>query len=167
MKTYDFPIIEPRHAHFAVPWVLVAGLTAGTLELASASTFWALNDVPPSRILQAIAGWILGRETALSGGWSTVLLGATLHYYLMTAMAAGYALAARRVPSLLQQPLRHGALYGACMYALMFFVLVPLLTASQPHARAPRFDWQIVCFASYVLLVGIPCALFARAAKRD
>lgn len=167
MKTFDLPFLVPRAAHFTVPWVLVAGLTVGTLELASASIFWATHDVPPSRILQVIAGWIIGREAALSGGWTTVLLGAALHYYLMTAMAAGYALAARHAPWLLRRPLRYGALYGACLYGLMFFVLVPLLTATHPPAKAPRLDWQIVCFVSYVALVGIPCALFARVAKRD
>jgi len=167
MKTIDCarPLSLSRTGRFTVPWVLVAGLTAGTLDLAFASAYWAVHDVPPSRILQVIAGWGLGREAALSGGWTTTLLGAALHYCLMIAMAAGYALASRRLPPLLQQPLRYGALYGAFLYGLMFVVLLPLFSASHPP-KPPRPDWQVACFVAYVVLVGIPCALFARAAKQ-
>jgi len=167
MKTLSFTALIPRTSRSTVPWLLIAGLTVGTLDLAFASAYWAMHDVAPSRILQVIAGWVLGREAALSGGWTTVWLGAALHYYLMTAMAAGYVLASRRLPQLLRQPLRHGALYGAFLYVLMFVVLVPLFSASHPPAKPPRLDWQIACFLAYVVLVGIPCALFARAAKQD
>ena len=163
MKTLDFTAVMPRPT---VPWLLIAGLTVGTLDLAFASLYWAMHDVPPSRILQVIAGWVLGRDVALSGGWTTVLLGAALHYYLMTAMAAGYALASRRVPVLLQRPLRYGALYGAFLYVLMFEVLLPLFSASH-SVKPPRLDWQAACFVAYIVLVGIPCALFARVAKPD
>lgn len=166
MKTTAFTTNLSHAAHFRLPWVLLAGLTIGTLDLAFASVYWAMHDVPPSRILQVIAGWVLGREAALSGGWATVLLGAALHYYLMTAMAAGYTLASRRVPALLQQPLRHGALYGVLLYVLMFEVLLPLFSASHP-VKPPRLDWQVACVIAYIVLVGIPCALFARVAKSD
>lgn len=166
MKTTDFTTHLSHAAHFRLPWILLAGLTVGTLDLAFASAYWAIHDVPPSRILQVIAGWVLGREAALSGGWTTVLLGAALHYYLMTAMAAGYVLASRRIPALLQQPLRYGALYGALLYVLMFDVLLPLFSASHT-VKPPRVDWQVACFVAYIVFVGIPCALFARAAKSD
>lgn len=165
MKPIDFTT-NSHAAQFTMPWVLVAGLTVGTLDLAFASAYWAMHDVPPSRILQVIAGWGLGRDIALSGGWTTVLLGAALHYYLMTAMAAGYVLASRRAPALLRQPLRYGALYGAFLYVLMFDVLLPLFSASHP-VKPPRLDWQIACAIAYIVLVGIPCALFARVAKFD
>ena len=166
MKTLHLPLAADT-TRSVVPWVLLEGLSAGTLELAFSSFYWIFHGVSPSRILQVIAGWILGRETALAGGWASVLVGAALHYALMTAMAAGYALAARRLPVLLQQPLRYGALYGACMYGLMFVVLVPLLTGSRPLATLQPLDWQVACFAAYVVLVGIPCAVFARAARRN
>ena len=167
MKTLGFTAAVPR-ARSTLPWLLIAGLTVGTLDLVFASLYWAMHDVPPSRILQVIAGWVLGRDVALAGGWTTALLGAALHYYLMTAMAAGYALASQRIPALVQRPLRYGALYGALLYVLMFFVLVPLLTASHAPPKPPqRLDWQVACFVAYMVLVGIPCALFARAAKAD
>ena len=166
MKTLDLPLAAET-TRFVVPWVLLAGLTAGTLELAFSSLYWAFHGVPPSRILQVIGGWILGRDAALAGGYASVLVGAALHYSLMTAMAAGYALAGRRLPVLLKQPLRYGALYGACMYALMFMVLVPMLSASRPLATLEPLDWRIACFVAYVALVGIPCALFAKVVRRD
>jgi hypothetical protein len=53
------------------------------------------------------------------------------------------------------------------MYALMFVVLVPMLSASRPLATLEPLDWRIACFVAYVALVGIPCAVFARAARRD
>ena len=68
-------------------------------------------------------------------------------------------------PRLLQRPLQSGALYGAFLYVLMFKILVPHFSAVQSHKALPP-SWTLTCFLVYVLLVGIPCALFARAAGR-
>jgi uncharacterized membrane protein YagU involved in acid resistance len=165
MHTLEVAPALPLAPRLRMPRLLLAGLTVGTLDLVFASAYWAQHGVPPTRILQAIAAWAIGDEAALAGGSSTVLLGALLHYAIMIAMAAGYAVAGRRFPQLLQRPLRHGAVYGAGLYLLMFEILVPLFSASPP-IRPARPDWIAACVLAYVVLVGIPCALFARAAPQ-
>lgn len=163
----------PRHfavaTHSVLPWLLLGGLTAGTLDLLAACGYWALDrDASLLRILQvilqAIASWVLGRG-AYAGGWDTALLGALLHYAIMITMVASFHAASRQWPRLLHRPLRSGALYGACLYVLMFVILVPHFSAVEQRNALP-LSWTITCFLAYVLLVGIPSALFARAANR-
>lgn len=142
-------------------WVLLGGLTVGTLDLVFAAGFWSLRDgVEPIRIAQSIASWVLGRDAAFAGGWTTALLGTVLYFYLTTAMVAGYHLLGRRHPVLLRRPLLAGGLYGLLMYALLFQVAVPLLSVEA--SRPQPIEWTIACVLAYVLLIGIPCALFAR-----
>ena len=155
--------------HRVLPWLVLGGLVAGTLDLLAATLYWSWDGFEALRslraILQAIASWVIGREQAIAGGWATALAGGLLHYGLMIAMVAGFHAASVRWPRLLQRPLRSGALYGALLYVLMFVVLVPHFSAVQSHKAYP-LSWTVTCFLVYVLLVGIPCALFARAAKR-
>ena len=152
-----------------LPWLVLGGLTAGTLDLLAATLYWTWGGFEPVRglraILQAIASWVLGREQAVAGGWTTALAGALLHYGLMIAMVAGFHAVSARWPRLLQRPLQSGALYGAFLYVLMFEILVPHFSAAQSHKALPP-SWTVACFLVYVLLVGIPCALFTRAARR-
>ena len=159
----------PVATHRVLPWLVAGGLTAGTLDLLAATLYWSWGGFEPVRslraILQAIAAWVLGREQAIAGGWATALAGGVLHYGLMIAMVAGFHAASVRWPRLLQRPLQSGALYGAFLYVLMFVILVPHFSAVQSHKALPP-SWTLTCFLVYVLLVGIPCALFARAAKR-
>lgn len=142
-------------------WLLLGGVTVGSLDLAFATGFWALRDgVAAVRIPQSIAAWVLGRDHAFAGGWTTALLGAALYFYLTTAMVVGYHLLARRYPALLRRPLLAGGLYGAAMYALLFELAVPLWSAT--GAGTSPLDWTLACLLAYVVLIGIPCALLAR-----
>ena len=150
-------------------WLALGGLTAGTLDLVAATLYWTWGGFEPVRtirvILQAIASWVLGREQAIAGGWATAVAGGLLHYSLMIAMVAGFYAASGRWPGLLYRPLRSGVVYGAFLYVLMFVILVPNFSAVQAHKTLPP-SWTATCFLAYVLLVGVPCALFARAARR-
>ena len=161
--------LHPTASHPAWVWLALGGLTAGTLDLLAATLYWTWGGFEPVRtvrvILQAIASWVLGREQAIAGGWATAMAGGLLHYSLMIAMVAGFYAASARWPRLLQRPLRSGALYGAFLYVLMFVILVPNFSAVQAHKTLPP-SWTVTCVLAYVLLVGIPCALFARAARR-
>lgn len=150
------PLARPS----AWPRVVAVGLLAGSLDLVFAAGYWAVRDVAPERIVQAIAAWLIGRDAAFGGGWQTVALGAALHYALMIATAAGYYLASIRLAVLRQWPLAAGALYGAGCYVLVHVIAVPL-SAAPPPPDLP-LDWQLACLAVYVLLVGVPCGVLAR-----
>ncbi len=154
-KSFSLP---PRAA------VLLGGLVAGTLDLAYASTFWGLQiGFTPKQIMQSVAAGWLGRDAAYAGGWPSALLGLASHYGIAIAMAATFYLACLRWPALARRPLRNGALYGAVLYAVMTYVVVPLSNAG--GGELPPWRWENLShIAGHMLLVGVPCALAARAA---
>jgi hypothetical protein len=80
----------------------------------------------------------------------------------MWGVVALYHALARRAPVLLRRPATCGAVYGAITYLAIFKLAVPLLALY--NADPPRLDWTLACLAIYMVLVGIPCALFSRIA---
>jgi hypothetical protein len=144
--------------------VVAGGLVLATLDLFFACAFWnVLRDVPPQRILQSIAAGVQGRA-AFEGGTSSVLLGLACHYFIATMMVLAYVLAAARMRSLVQQPVRYGLLYGLLLYGVMSYVVVPLSNAPQPtKVYLPWVAASIIMHAVF----GVICAWSARGAYRD
>lgn len=144
--------------------VVAGGLVLATLDLFFACAFWnVLRDVPPQRILQSIAAGVQGRA-AFEGGTSSVLLGLACHYFIATMMVLAYVLAAARMRSLVQQPVRYGLLYGLLLYVVMSYVVVPLSNAPQPtKVYLPWVAASIIMHAVF----GVICAWSARGACRD
>lgn len=141
--------------------VLAGGLVAGTLDIVFACGFWAWKlDVPPERILQSVAAGLLG-DVSFDGGWGTAALGLLLHYFIALSMCVVYYQVARRWPLLWRRPLLCGAFYGLLLYVVMNYVVVPL-SAAGPGSKDRL--WIALSIAAHVLLIGIPCAIFARLA---
>ncbi len=152
--------VPPRAARH-IPWLLLGGCTVATFDLAFAVLFWVPQGGSALRVLQSIASWFMGTP-AYSGGAATALLGALAYGHLMWGVVALYRFASRRFPVLVQRPVACGAAYGALAYAAIFKLAVPLLAVHNPDS--PRLDWTLSCVVVYMLLVGIPSALFSRAA---
>ncbi|MGO4223449.1 hypothetical protein AB4Y64_16520 [Lysobacter sp. TAF61] len=152
--------IEPG-ARRALTWMLLGGLCAGTLDIVFATGFWALRGVAPQRILQSVAAGVLGKAS-FGGGGASAMLGLLLHLMIAIAMASAYAMAARDATALLRHPWRYGALYGLALYAVMSFIVVPLSAA--PRNGNPLPLWVASSVVAHVVLVGWPCAWFARRA---
>jgi hypothetical protein len=143
--------------------VVTGGVVAGTFDIVYACVFWAIKrGVVPQRILQRVASGLLG-EASLAGGWATAALGLVCHYFIAISMAVTYYLVARRWPALWQRPLLYGAAYGLLLYGIMNYVVVPL-SAAGPSSKDPL--WIGMSIAVHALLIGIPCAVFARRAIR-
>ena len=143
-------------------WLMLGGCTVATLDMLSAMAYWGRHGVMPEHILQGITAWIVG-PAAFNGGFGSALLGALLYGQLMWGVVALYHALARRQPLLLRRPLLCGGVYGAMAYIAIFQVMAPLLTGSTgPH----ELPWIATCAIVYITLVGMPCALFARAAGR-
>ena len=158
--------MSPRSGAGRNPWptVVAGGLVAGTLDLAYICTLVALlRGLTPAWILQSVAAGWLGRDAAFAGGAGSAVLGAASHYGIAIVMASAYFLAARRLPALVRRPLLYGPLYGVALYLALTFVVVPLSAAAtgQPWA----WHWTVpLHLAAHMVLVGLPCALFARKA---
>jgi len=167
MKTFAHDAAQRASARpSTLPWIVVCAAIIGSLDLAFAIAWWAFEGVPPVRIFQSVAGWALGRDAAIAGGLGTAAFGAALQLCIMIAIAALYFGLSRLDARLRRQPLRWGALYGAIVYVIQHQLIVPYFSAATAPVE-PRLDWTLACVLVYVTLVGIPCALFARAFVRD
>jgi hypothetical protein len=142
-------------------YVLLGGLVAGTFDISYACIFWYFkHGVLPTRVFQSVASGLLG-AASFTGGWATALLGLVLHYFIATSMAITYYLVARRWPKLWQKPWRYGPLYGLVLYGIMNYIVVPLSAAGSGSKDAL---WVALSIGVHALLIGTPCALFARRA---
>lgn len=138
--------------------IVVAGLTAGALDILSACATLVPRGVPALGMLRFIASGAIGHH-ALSGGVATAALGLAVHLSLTTLMAGIYVLTALRVPALLARPWTVGVIYGAIVCAAMNYVAVPLSLVA--HWKAPT-GWNLVgAFLASCLYVGVPIASWA------
>lgn len=149
----------------AWPQVALGGLLIALGDAAFATTYWfSWNLTGVTRMFQSIAVGVLG-AASYDGGAAAAVLGALLHLAMATMFVAAYALVARRRPALLQRPLAHGIAYGALMYLIMNFVVMPLSRVGRaPSLEHPqRLVWVVLAH----LVFGVICVLFARRALRE
>jgi uncharacterized membrane protein YagU involved in acid resistance len=100
---------------------------------------------------------------AFSGGAAAAWLGAGLHLFIASSIAAVYCLASRRWRILLARPVACGVTYGALVYGVMNHIVVPLSRA-RPVPFQPA--WFLANFLGHLFLVGLPVALIARWSSR-
>ncbi len=142
--------------------LLFGALAVAALDGIFAIVFWALRGATPDRVFQGVAAGLLGRE-AFAGGLATAALGVGIHLFNASVIVAVYHLASRRLTSLARRPVPWGLLYGVLVYLVMTYVVIPL---SASPSRPPSLGVVAINFVGHALLVGLPCALFARAAAR-
>lgn len=144
-----------------VPATLVGGLFGGAADLWVACT---LSGLPLLVIGKAVArGWF-GREKAMAGGLEVSWIGLASHFAIVLAFAAAYALASLRAPVLRRRWFAFGPLYGALIFCVMRFVVLPLSAAGYSMPKPPDLYWEI---AGHLFLVGLPIALAARLFVKD
>lgn len=142
------------------PWYLLAGVVAGLADLGAATLYWWMVDgVPPLRIPQSIAAWVLGRE-AFAGGMATAVAGTVLFVVLTWGLVHLYASLATAWPALRRHSVRNGLAYGALAYVVVFHIAVPLFAVD--GAAPTRPDGIGFGLLACAVLVGLPCAWAAR-----
>lgn len=147
----------------AARMILYGGLVVGTLDILDAIAFWGLSKgVAPIRIFQSVAAGLLGRSS-MQGGLPTALLGALLHFFIACSIVSVYYLASQRFAALTHRPVICGLAYGFLVFCFMTFVVVPLSAANNPKLSPPVLANGLL---GHALLIGLPSALFARAAAR-
>jgi len=146
------PTINPAKA------ISVAGLTCGAMDISAALVVYGLMGSKPLRLLQGIAGGILGPRT-YSGGISTALLGLAFHFVIAFAAATIFFLASRVMPFLLNHAVLCGVFYGIAVYFFMNRVVVQL-------SAATKFPFSIkmllIGVIIHIFCVGIPISLIIR-----
>ena len=149
------PAGRPKAAR-AILW---GGLLAGAGDITFAFVVNGLRGVGPARVLQSVAGGLLG-PAARDGGVAAAALGAALHFFIAFVWAAVYWLVSRWLTVLVRGAVVCGLLYGVAVYLLMNFVVVPLSAAYFTPSHAPSA--LLLNSAGHMLLVGLPIALAAR-----
>jgi uncharacterized membrane protein YagU involved in acid resistance len=143
------------------PATLVGGLFGGAADLWVACT---LSGLPLLTIGKAVArGWF-GREKAMGGGLEVSWIGLASHFTIVLAFAAVYVAASLRAPALRRLWYSAGPLYGAAIFCVMRFVVLPLSAAGYSMPPQPDLYWEI---AGHLFLVGLPIALAARLFVKD
>lgn len=136
--------------------VLLATLVAGCLDISSAFVIYLVRGIGIPRGLRGIAAGLLGRETALQGGWKTALLGLAIHFFIMFCVVVAFYLVSRALPWLTQHPFVSGLLYGPIVYLVMYWVVVPL---SRIGPRPHSLGNDSLAVAIHIFLIGLPIAL--------
>jgi hypothetical protein len=143
--------------------VLYGSLAVGTLDALDALVFFGLRSgAKPVRIFQGIASGLIG-PAARQGGLKTAALGVALHYFIAFGIVVTYVLASRRVRLLTTRPVMCGLLYGLVAYAVMNLVVIPLSKIGGP--TMPALPVLANGLLIHMFGVGLPAALFARAAR--
>jgi hypothetical protein len=144
--------------------IILGGLTAGVLDILDAFVVTALNGGTPLRVLHSIASGVLGRA-AYEGGLPAGALGLALHFFIATSAATVYYLASLKLPVLLRRPVVCGLIFGLCVWAFMYHVVLPI-TFGRPYV-VPALPNLLNQLGIHALGVGLPIALFAsRSARR-
>ena len=135
--------------------ILWGGLAAGVLDITAAFVIYGARGATPVRILQSIAGGLLG-PAASRGGLQTAALGALLHFLIAFTAAAVYYAASRALPVLVRQPALWGPLYGIVVYLFMNYVVVPLSAVPKRPFVLPM---ALLILVVHMVCVGLPIAL--------
>jgi hypothetical protein len=148
------------HRSIARP-IIVATLVCGTLDILLAMILTVLRGRHIPDMLRFVASGPFPKATEM--GTTGAALGLPVHFSLMAIMVAVFVIAARQRPSLLDQPLLWGPVYGLITYVVMNLVVVPL----RFHAAWPPKPLSIATqLFAHVILVGLPTALITRGYMR-
>jgi hypothetical protein len=159
----ETPPQSGRSAGRAIAW---AWLACGVLDISSAIVISIAYKSSPFRMLQGIAGAVLGPRT-FELGPSTAVLGLTMHFLVaLTATLVFYALS-RRIPAMYDHPVIAGILFGIFWLLVMYRGVIPLLAALRPLyiANAPKRPlpalWPLPILV-HMTCVGLPISLAIR-----
>ena len=137
--------------------IVTAGLVVGVLDISSAFFIWWQRGVALQRGLQGIAAGLLGTKS-FEDGMATAGLGLALHFFVVFVVVSVFYMASRQMPFLIKQPLIWGALYGLGVYAVMYWVVLPLAFPTFRH----RLSNDLQQLAIHICLIGLPTAFIVR-----
>ncbi len=149
-----------RSAGRAILW---AWLLCGVLDITSAIIISITSGSTPVRMLQGIAGAVLGAKT-FDWGFATAAMGLAMHFLVaLTATLVFYGLS-RRIPAMVAHPVVSGILFGVFWLLVMYRGVIPLLAALRPLylsnvvKRPLPALWPLPVLV-HMTCVGLPIAL--------
>ncbi|HEU0368234.1 MAG TPA: hypothetical protein VFR42_03425 [Candidatus Acidoferrum sp.] len=142
--------------------IVSAGTICGIMDITAALVVYGTMGAKPLRLLQGIAGGVLGPRT-YTGGIATALLGLALHFVIAFGAATVFFIASRGIGFLLDHAVVSGALYGIAVYFFMQRVVIPL---SRANRNPFSLKFMIIGIIIHIFCVGLPIALSVRKHSR-
>jgi hypothetical protein len=139
----------------ALPAILAAGLLCGVMDITAAFLTWAPKGVSPGRLLQGIAGNLLG-PASFRGGWPASALGLAIHFFIALTAATVFYAASRKFSALLDHPWLAGVGYALVVYGFMYWVVMPL---GRMRPGPATLSHTMVAIATHIVCVGLPISL--------
>src|SRR5215467_11250283 len=137
--------------------ILTAGLVVGVLDISSAFVIWWQRGIGARRGLQGIAAGLLGANS-FNGGLVTAGLGLLLHFLVAFVVVIVFYLVSRKIEFLTLHAVASGALYGICVYIVMYWFVLPTVFPTFRH----RLGNELLAIVIHISLIGLPCALIVR-----
>ncbi len=153
---------DRRTAGRAILW---GGLLCGVLDITSAIIISLARDVSPVRMLQGIAGALLG-PVSFEGGFATAALGLAMHFGVAFTATAIFYWLSRRFPVMVEWAVPSGILFGVFWLLVMYRGVIPLTAAlrtlylSNVKRSLPPL-WPLPLLV-HMTCVGLPIALAVR-----
>jgi hypothetical protein len=130
---------------------------AGLLDIAAAALLAARAGRKPAAMLRGVASGPF--PAALHWGQKGAALGLVVHFAIMAVMATGFMLAWKSLRIVRRRPLVAGALYGVCLWGVMYWLVLPQRWPSLYPDRHPvHIATQLLC---HIVLVGLPMGFVA------
>ena len=142
--------------------IVSAGTICGIMDITAALVVYGTMGAKPLRLLQGIAGGVLGPRT-YTGGIATALLGLALHFVIAFGAATVFFIASRGIRFLLDHAVVSGALYGIAVYFFIQRVVIPL---SRANRNPFSLKFMIIGIIIHIFCVGLPIALSVRKHSR-
>jgi len=148
--------------------ILYAGALVSVLDITAACIqVYIASGMMPIRLLQGVAGGLLGRGS-YNGGFATAALGLVMHFMMaLTVATIFYALSRRfSLPKNLLGVVAVGLLYGAAVFAVNNFATAQFLSwvrslyLHTPILFKPPMGWSQLVI--HLFCVGLPIALVMR-----
>jgi hypothetical protein len=125
------------------------------MDITAAFLTWAPKGVSPGRLLQAIAGGVLG-PASFHGGWVTSTLGLAIHFLIAFTAATVFYSASRKLPALLDHPWIAGIGYALVVYGFMYWIVMPL---DRMRRNPVTLSYTVTAIATHIVCVGLPISL--------
>jgi hypothetical protein len=141
-----------------MPLFLAAWPVCGALDIGYAIlTSW--YKYPPLVILQGVASGPFG-DNVDRLGWLGGLLGLGVHFTIMAAMVAVFCLVVARYPRLISHAVVAGLIYGAILYVVMYWIVLPIRYPTEfPQTNPVRIGKALL---PHLLCVGLPLGLLTQ-----
>lgn len=145
--------------------ILLGGLICGVLDITSAVIISIANGGSPVRMLQGIAGALLGPVT-FEKGFATAALGLFVHFCVAFTATAVFYWLSRRIPAMVEWPVASGIVWGVIWLLVMYRGVIPLsqivrtLYLTDVKRTLPAL-WPLPLLV-HTTCVGLPIALSVR-----